>query len=83
MMFYNAEHHSEQSHALRVTVGLSGSEPSRFDGLTQRNLEVRAKEEGSAGRRAMKKLINGPETGVTDALAGIAAAHPPGPRWGR
>jgi hypothetical protein len=31
----------------------------------------------------MKKLINGPETGVTDALAAMAAAHPPGPRWGR
>jgi hypothetical protein len=53
-----------------------------FDGLTQRDLEVRATEEGSAGRHAMKKLINGPETVVTDALAGMAAAHPPGLRWG-
>src|SRR5215472_10013523 len=30
----------------------------------------------SAGRHAMKKLINSPETVVTDALAGVAAAHP-------
>src|SRR6202046_803601 len=28
------------------------------------------------GRHAMKKLINSPETVVTDALAGMAAAHP-------
>src|ERR1700744_6535661 len=28
------------------------------------------------GRQAMKKLINSPETVVTDALAGMAAAHP-------
>jgi hypothetical protein len=31
----------------------------------------------------MKKLIDGPEIGVTDALAGMAAAHPPRLRWGR
>jgi hypothetical protein len=31
----------------------------------------------------MEKLINGPETVVTDALAGMAAARPPGLRWGR
>jgi hypothetical protein len=58
-------------------------DPSPFDGLTQRNLEVRAKEEGSAGRHAMEELINGQETVATDALAGSAAARPPGLRWGR